>query len=115
MTVRSQATWVAGAEPSYWRAALAGAMPKHRAAAVNAARGWFLWTIGQGSFFRHCLSRSCQLCLDNSPSKAQHREGSMTHWRKPLPAFRLNPFALWTIGMWVVLATLVLVARHGYI
>jgi hypothetical protein len=39
----------------------------------------------------------------------------MTHWRKPLPAFRFNPFALWTIGMWVVLATLVLVARHGYI
>jgi hypothetical protein len=39
----------------------------------------------------------------------------MTHWRKPLTTFRFNSFAVWTIGMWVLLATLVLVARHGYI
>jgi hypothetical protein len=39
----------------------------------------------------------------------------MSHWRKPLPTSRSNAFAVWTIGMWVVLATLVLVARHGYI
>jgi hypothetical protein len=39
----------------------------------------------------------------------------MSHWRKPLPNCRFNPFAVWTTGMWVVLATLVLVAGHGYI
>jgi hypothetical protein len=39
----------------------------------------------------------------------------MSHWRKPLPNSRFNAFAVWTTGIWVVLATLVLVAGHGYI
>jgi hypothetical protein len=37
----------------------------------------------------------------------------MAHWRKPLTSSRFNSF--WTVGTWVMLATLVLVARHGYI
>jgi hypothetical protein len=39
----------------------------------------------------------------------------MAHWRKLLPTFQFNPIAASTIGTWVVLAALVLVARHGYI
>ena len=36
----------------------------------------------------------------------------MAHWRKPLSP-RFNSFAIWTVGIWVMLATLVLVPRHG--
>jgi hypothetical protein len=37
------------------------------------------------------------------------------HWRKPYqPKSQFN-VAVWTISMWVVLATLVVIARHGYI
>jgi hypothetical protein len=39
----------------------------------------------------------------------------MAHWRKPLPTYPINSFAVWTVGTWVVLATLALIARHGYI
>jgi hypothetical protein len=39
----------------------------------------------------------------------------MAHWRKPLSSSRFNSFAIWSVGTWVMLATLVLVARHGYI
>jgi len=39
----------------------------------------------------------------------------MAHWRKPLLTYPFNPFATWTVGMWVVLATLVFIAGHGYI
>jgi hypothetical protein len=38
------------------------------------------------------------------------------HWRTPYqPKSRLNLVAVWTIGACVVLATLVVIARHGYI
>ncbi|SHG73320.1 hypothetical protein SAMN05444169_3871 [Bradyrhizobium erythrophlei] len=38
------------------------------------------------------------------------------HWRKPYqPKSQFNSVAVWTISMWVVLATLVVIARHGYI
>ena len=39
----------------------------------------------------------------------------MSHWRKPMQTARFNSFAVWTISMWVVLATLVFIARRGYI
>jgi hypothetical protein len=28
----------------------------------------------------------------------------MAHWRKPLPTYPFNSFAVWTVGTWVVLA-----------
>jgi hypothetical protein len=36
----------------------------------------------------------------------------MAHWRGN---FQFNPIAAWTIGTWVGLAALMLIARHGYI
>jgi hypothetical protein len=64
---------------------------------------------------RPVLGTACHEAASFASIILLNKEGAMTHWRKPLPAFRFNAFAVWTIGMWIVLATLVLVARHGYI